>query len=325
MPAANPEPAATHHARPIAVYGAVVANLGIAISKFVAAALTGSSAMLSEGIHSVVDTANQLLLLVGIRGSRKPADEDHPFGHGKDLYFWSLVVAVVLFGLGGGLAIYEGVIHILEPEPIEDYLISYVVLIVALVLETASWTIAVRELLRETRGRGLLRTVRSSKDASLVTVFFEDSAALFGLIAAFVAVALSQLTGDPRLDGAGSLVIGVVLAIVSVFLAYESRGLLIGERAEPELIDEIRAIALADPAVASINDVRTMHMGPRNVLVTLRASFRGESRSEVEQAVARLKTRLQRAEGGVLDVTIEPTAGAEGPPVAEDPPPAERG
>src|SRR3990170_5121236 len=132
------------HARPIAVYGAVVANLGIAVAKFVAAALTGSSAMLSEGIHSVVDTGNQGLLLLGIRRSRRPADADHPFGHGKELYFWSLVVAIVLFGVGGGLALYEGIIHVLAPEPIEDYFVSYVVLIVAFLLESASWTVAVR-------------------------------------------------------------------------------------------------------------------------------------------------------------------------------------
>lgn len=305
-PAANPEPAAEPHAKPIAVYGAVIANFGIAISKFVAAALTGSSAMLSEGIHSVVDTANQFLLLVGIRGSRQPADEEHPFGHGKELYFWSLVVAVVLFGVGGGLAIYEGVIHILAPEPIEDFFISYAVLILAFALETASWSIAIRELRRERRGRSLVRTLRFSKDPSLVTVVFEDTAALIGLIAAFLGILAANLTGDPRFDGVGSLVIGGVLAVVAVVLAYESRGLLIGERAEPELTDQIHAIALADPGVAAISDVRTMHTGPRTVLVTMRASFHGEQQTDVEQAIARLKSRLAVLDGMTLDLTIEP-------------------
>jgi cation diffusion facilitator family transporter len=315
---ADPENAATsqtaveHHARPIAVYGAVLANLGITIAKFVAATLTGSSAMLSEGIHSAVDTANQGLLLIGIRGSRKPADDDHPFGHGKDLYFWSLVVAVVLFGLGGGLAIYEGIIHILAPEHIEDFFISYSVLGIAFVLESASWTIAIRELRNERRGRSLVRTLRYSKDSSLVTVVFEDTAALIGLIAAFLGILAADLTKDPRFDGVGSLVIGGVLVIVAVVLAYESRGLLIGERAEPELVEEIRSVALADPGVAAVKDVRTMHMGPRNVLVVLRASFRGDSAADVEATIVRLKARLQQVEGGMLDLTIEPVAAEAG-------------
>jgi len=283
-----------------------VANLGIAVAKFVAAALTGSSAMLSEGIHSVVDTGNQGLLLLGIRRSRRPADADHPFGHGKELYFWSLVVAIVLFGVGGGLALYEGIIHVLAPEPIEDYFVSYVVLIVAFLLESASWTVAVRELRRETHGRSMVRTIRYSKDPSLVTVLFEDSAALLGLIAAFAGIWLAESTGDPRFDGVGSLVIGFVLAVVAVVLAYESRGLLIGERAEPELVDEIRRLVEADPGVAGVEEVRTMHVGPRTVLVTLRAVFRGPAAADVDAAIGRVRVSLDALDPGLLDVTIEP-------------------
>ena len=283
-----------------------MANLGIAVAKFVAAALTGSSAMLSEGIHSVVDTGNQGLLLLGIRRSRRPADADHPFGHGKELYFWSLVVAIVLFGVGGGLALYEGIIHVLAPEPIEDYFVSYVVLIVAFLLESASWTVAVRELRRETHGRSMVRTIRYSKDPSLVTVLFEDSAALLGLIAAFAGIWLAESTGDPRFDGVGSLVIGFVLAVVAVVLAYESRGLLIGERAEPELVDEIRRLVEADPGVAGVEEVRTMHVGPRTVLVTLRAVFRGTAAADVDAAIGRVRVSLEALDPGLLDVTIEP-------------------
>ncbi|HLB43938.1 MAG TPA: cation diffusion facilitator family transporter [Candidatus Limnocylindrales bacterium] len=283
-----------------------MANLGIAVAKFVAAALTGSSAMLSEGIHSVVDTGNQGLLLLGIRRSRRPADADHPFGHGKELYFWSLVVAIVLFGVGGGLALYEGIIHVLAPEPIEDYFVSYVVLIVAFLLESASWTVAVRELRRETHGRSMVRTIRYSKDPSLVTVLFEDSAALLGLIAAFAGIWLAESTGDPRFDGVGSLVIGFVLAVVAVVLAYESRGLLIGERAEPELVDEIRRLVEADPGVAGVEEVRTMHVGPRTVLVTLRAVFRGPAAADVDAAIGRVRVSLDALDPGLLDVTIEP-------------------
>lgn len=298
------------HARPIAVYGAIAANLGIAIAKFIAAAMTGSSAMLSEGIHSVVDTSNQGLLLLGLRRSRAPADDDHPFGHGKELYFWSLVVAIVLFGVGGGLAIYEGIVHVLAPAPIEDPLVSYVVLALAFVLEASSFTVAVRELIKEAAGRSLVRTVRYSKDPSLPTVLFEDCAALIGLVAAFVGIFLAEHTGDARFDGVGSLVIGVVLAVVAVVLAYESRGLLIGERAEPELVERIRAACEAHPGVSALVDLRTMHVGPRHVLVNLRATFNGRSASDIEAAVARLRDQLEEIDGELLDVTIEPVAAA---------------
>lgn len=301
------------HGRPIAVYGAVAANLAIAISKFAAAALTGSAAMLSEGIHSVVDTGNQGLLLLGIRRSRVPPDADHPFGHGKELYFWSLVVAIVLFGVGGGLAFYEGVVHVLSPSPLEHPFISYVVLIVAFVLESASWTVALRELRKEAAGRGLWRTLRYTKDPTVPTVLFEDSAALIGLVAAFAGIWLAEATGDPRFDGVGALVIGVVLAVVAVVLAYESRGLLIGERADPDLVEQIRELARLDPGVVSVEDVRTMHVGPRTVLVTLRASFRGPASVDVEAAVARLHERLSGIDHGLLDVTIEPVAARSEP------------
>jgi cation diffusion facilitator family transporter len=306
------------HARPIAVYGAIVANTGIAIAKFVAAALTGSSAMLSEGIHSVVDTGNQGLLLLGIRRSKAPPDEDHPFGHGKELYFWSLVVAVVLFGVGGGLAIYEGVIHILEPQPIADPIVSYVVLAFAFVLEAGSFTVAVRELLKEAKGRSLLRTLRYSKDPSLPTVLFEDSAALIGLVAAFVGIVLAEATGDSRFDGLGSLVIGAVLAVVAVVLAYESRGLLIGERAEPELIEQIRAAAESQPGVAKVVDVRTMHVGARRVIANLRVVFNGDHMSDVEATIAKLHESLDQIDGGLLDVTIEPVTIRAAPIAAVD-------
>jgi len=308
-------PSAKAARRPIAVYGAAIANFGIAISKFVAAALTGSSAMLSEGIHSVVDTANQGLLLLGIIRSRRPADAEHNFGHGKELYFWSLVVAVVLFGVGGGLAIYEGVIHFLAPAPIEDPLISYLVLGIAFVLEAASWTVAVREMLHQAGGRRLVSAVRYSKDPSIVTVLFEDSAALIGLVAAFAGIWLAEVTGDPRFDAAGSLVIGGVLAVVAVVLAYESRGLLIGERADPELVEQIREIARADPGVVRVEDVRTMHIGPRTVLVTLRAVFGGPAAADVTASVARLHSRYGEFGDSLIDVTIEPVA----PPALDQP------
>src|SRR5215213_119768 len=241
--------AGKENARPIAVYGAIVANLGIAVAKFIAAALTGSSAMLSEGIHSVVDTGNQGLLLLGIRRSRFDADSDHPFGHGKELYFWSLIVAVVLFGVGGGVALYEGFIRLNEPTEIVDPIISYVVLGIAFVMEGASWTIAVREIGKESGSVGILRTIRSTKDPSVVTVLIEDSAALLGLIFAFVGILLADKLGDPRWDAIGSLAIGAILVIAATFLAFESRGLLIGERADEALINKIRDTISSTPGV----------------------------------------------------------------------------
>ena len=297
--------------RPIAVYGALLANLGIAVAKFVAAALTGSSAMVSEGIHSVVDTANQALLLVGINRSHRPADDLHEFGHGKELYFWTLVVAVLLFGVGGGLALYEGIIHVLEPMPLENPIANYIVLAIAFVLEAASWTIALREI-RAMAGEGnLRRKILSSRDPSVVTVLLEDSAALIGLVAAFVGILLADLTGDSRFDGLGSIVIGVVLAVVALFLAYESRGLLIGERARTDVRNTIRRVVEFDDAVDSLVSARTMHLGPNQVLVNARVRFHSSDVSEVAATIARLKAALVDSDHRLTDITIEPEAGAK--------------
>jgi len=294
--------------RPIAVYGAAIANLGIALAKFVAAAITGSSAMLSEGIHSVVDTGNQLLLLVGIRQSKKPADQNHDFGHGKELYFWSLVVAIVLFGVGGGLAFYEGIEHILNPHPIENPIVSYVVLVVAFVLEASSWTIAMRELRAQGTGGGLGRQVLSSKDPSVVTVLLEDSAALLGLIAAFLGILLAQLTGDPRFDGLGSIVIGGVLTVVALFLAAESRGLLVGERADDETVHRIRRVVAFDDGVKEVVGVRTMHLGPNEILVNATVKFASSSAADVDATIVRAKKDLLATDPRLTYVTIEPVA-----------------
>ena len=224
-----------HHERPIVVYAAIAANFGIAIAKFVAAALTGSSAMISEGIHSLVDTGNQGLLLLGLRQSRRPPDVEHPFGYGKELYFWSLIVAIVIFGVGGGVSIYEGITHILDPSPLEDPLVNYIVLGLAFVLEGASWVVALREVSSQTTpDEGLVTTIRTAKDPSVITVLLEDSAALVGLMIAAVGIYLSHALEDPRIDGMASLAIGGVLVLVALFLAAEARGLLVGERADPE-------------------------------------------------------------------------------------------
>lgn len=297
--------AKSSHESPIAVYGALAANLGIAAAKFVAAALTGSSAMLSEGIHSVVDTGNQALLLIGIRRSRRPADDQHEFGHGMELYFWSLVVAIVLFGVGGGLAFYEGVEHVLNPHPIENVLVSYVVLAISFALEATSWTIAFREISKTSAGSSLRSAIVGSKDPTVVTVLLEDSAALLGLIAAFLGILVAQVTGDPRWDGFGSIMIGVTLTVVALFLASESRGLLVGERATRSVVDRARGVIEQDAAVAAVESLRTMHLGPSHIILTARVRFAPDM-PDIPASVDRLKRQLVDADPILDDVTIEP-------------------
>ncbi len=299
--------AKSKHESPIVVYAALTANLGIAVAKFVAAFLTGSSAMLSEGIHSLVDTGNQGLLLVGINRSRRPADTMHEFGHGKELYFWSLVVAIVLFGVGGGMALYEGIQHIFDPHPLEDPFANYVVLVVAFLLEGASWTVAYREISADAGARGLRHAVVQSKDPSVVTVLLEDSAALLGLVAAFLGILAADLTGDARFDAIGSLAIGIMLGVVALFLARESRGLLVGERVSSETQTRARELIEADPDVEGLASMRTMHLGPREVLLTARVRFRASAAEDTPAAITRLKMVLRAADPLLSDVTIEPT------------------
>ena len=257
------------------VYVAISANLAIAATKFIAAFFSGSSAMLSEGIHSLVDTGNQMLLLLGIYNSQKPTDATHPFGYGKELFFWSLIVAIVLFGIGGGMAIYEGVTHLIRPHPLEDLTWAYIVLGAATVFEAVSWRTAYRETLATKKGEGgLWQAIRHSKDPSVFTVLFEDSAALLGLLTAFLGVYFSHLLHNPYLDAAASIIIGTTLCVVALLLIQKSRGLLIGEAADPEEIASIVWIARNEPAVAAINRVLTMYIGPNEVLLNLDVQFR---------------------------------------------------
>ncbi len=306
----TPWMANTQHESPIVIYAAIAANLGIAVAKFVAAALTGSSSMISEGVHSVVDTGNQALLLLGIHRSRRRPDDEHPFGHGKELYFWSLVVAIVLFGIGGGVSLYEGITHLIEPSVIDDPLPNFIVLGIAFVLEGTSWTVALRALLPEIRGEGVMAALRTNKDPSLVTVLLEDSAALTGLLTAAIGIALATALDEPRFDGLASIVIGVLLALVAVFLAFESRGLLIGEQVDSDLMATLRSAVEDDPAVVAIERVRTMHLGPNEVLMTLHVRFADHDADGVIEAIDRLRTALATADERLTDVTIEPVGPA---------------
>ena len=278
-----------------AIFAAIAGNFGVAVIKFIAAAFSGSSAMLSEGVHSLVDTGNGLLLLLGIRLSKRPADENHPFGHGLELYFWTLIVAILIFAAGGGISIYEGILHILHPEPIEDPFWSYVVLGTAVLLEGVAWYFALRGFLAAKGKRRVWQTIRTSKDPTLYTVLFEDSAAILGLIIAFLGIFLGHTFDAPVLDGVASVAIGVLLCAVASVLAYETRGLLIGESADPKTLAAIQALADADPAVERTRKPLTMHFGPHQILLNLDVQFRRTlSTVELETAVDRLEKAIRK-------------------------------
>lgn len=276
------------------IYAAVAANLAIAVSKFIAAFISGSSAMLSEGIHSFVDSGNGLLLLLGINRGKRPPDEEHPLGHGKELYFWSLVVAVLIFAIGGGMSFYEGISHLQHPSEIGDPTISYIVLTLALVFEGAALVVAWRSF-NKTRGkRSFWQAVRHSKDPAGFAVIFEDAAALLGLLVALAGVYLTQVTRNPVFDGGASIVIGVLLTVIAILLAYESKALLIGESAVPEVREKIREVVEADASVQTMYAPITLHFGPDDVLLALDVEFQDELSSDgVEEAVGRIEKRLR--------------------------------
>lgn len=290
----------------IVILAALGGNGLIAVTKFVAAGLTGSSAMLSEGIHSVVDTGNQALLLYGLRRSARPADAQHPFGYGSELYFWAFVVAILLFAIGAGVSIYEGVEKILHPEPIKNPMVNYVVLAFALVFEGVAWTIAFRSFQKVRRGRSFVRAVRDSKDPTIVTVLFEDTAAAVGLIVAGLGIWAAQAFDMPMLDGAASVAIGIVLAITAVFLAIETKGLLIGEGAAPETVSAIKELISVVPAMRRINDIRTLHLGPNDILVAISVDFADQlPAGTVEAAITELERAIKGRFPAVNQVFVE--------------------
>lgn len=294
---------------PVAVYGAMAANFFIAVIKFGAALLTGSAAMFAEGVHSLVDTGNQGLILLGIKRSRKPADKRHPFGYGKELYFWSLIVAMLLFGIGGGIAVYEGISHLRHPSELGNPTLTYVVLAVAFVVEGLAFAVALHELRKEMGDETTWQAVRSSKNPAIFTVLVEDTAAGLGLIVAFLGVFLGHQLNNPYLDGVASLVIGLILAVMAVFLAYESKGLLLGESASPSLVRAVHALVEADPAVQDAAEPLTMHFGPKQILLNLDVAFReGLSATELTGAVERLEHSIRETQPEVTRIFIEAKA-----------------
>ncbi len=285
---------------------ALAANVGIAAAKFGAAAITGSSAMLTEGVHSLVDSTNQLLLMYGQKRAAKPADAMHPAGYGREIYFWSFVVALLVFALGAGVSVYEGIVHILEPEPAVAPLVAYGVLGIAFLLEGGSTFAAFRQF-DAARGRqSWWQALTSTKDATTVIVLLENGAAMLGIVLAAIGLGASQLTGDPRFDGAASILIGVLLGCVAIFLAREAKGLLIGEAADPELIAGIRR-SVAREGVMGIGEIMTIHNAPEQIIVAVNVDFDNRmTAGDVERIIDEMEKGLQAEFPSLYRVYVRP-------------------
>ena len=291
-----------------AIYAALAGNAAIAATKFGASAVTGSASMASEGVHSLVDTVNHVLLLYGKRRARRLPDKLHPFGYGRELYFWTFVVAIMVFALGALVSIYQGVVHIRAPEHVQQPLVNFVVLGLSLVFEGLSWRVGFREFHASLRpGQSLSQALRTSKDLSLLAVLIEDSAAVLGLLIAAAGQALSLWLDMPALDGVASLLIGLLLARAAYALGIRSRDLLVGEAADPELVDALLAIANADPAIVHANGVLTSYLGPDELSVALSAEFRDDlSTADIEQAIVRIEDRLRERYPELLVIFVKP-------------------
>ena len=288
------------------IYAALIGNSLIAVTKFTASALTGSSAMLSEAIHSLVDTGNQILLLFGLKRSKRPADEEFPFGYGKEVYFWSFAVAILIFALGAGLSFTQGLHHVLNPTPMVDLHINYIVLSFAILFEGGALFVAAKEFNRHRGQLGYLAAIKHGKDPTMFVVLFEDSAAMLGLIVAMAGIALYQRTGNPIYDGIASMVIGVILGLTAIWLAYETKGLLIGESASPEIVAGVREVVARHDLICSVNEVATLHMGPASIVVTLSLDFKNDlTADDIETGVTRITEAIKKIDPGIRRVFVE--------------------
>jgi len=289
-----------------AIIAALIGNSLIAISKFIAASYTGSSAMFSEGVHSVVDSGNQLLLLYGVKRSKKPADSNHPFGYGKELYFWSFVVAILIFGLGAGICFYEGIHKISSPQPVTNPIINYTVLGLAIIIEGWTCWVAATEFKKSKGDLGWVKAIRRSKDPALFTVLFEDTAALLGLLVALIALTLSEYLNLPVLDAVASLIISFILAVTAGLLAFECKGLLTGEGAGEEVVTGINQIIDESQGIKFVNEVLTLHLGPEDILLNVSLDFEDDlSSGEVEEAISILESRIKQMFPEIRRVFIE--------------------
>ncbi|GAB3678723.1 cation diffusion facilitator family transporter [Salinisphaera aquimarina] len=288
------------------IIAALTGNLLIAVTKFIAAAFTGSAAMMAEGIHSTVDTGNQGLLLYGMKRAKRPPDERFPFGYGKEIYFWSFMVAVLIFAVGSGISIYEGVNRLLHPHPIESPMINYIVLGLAMLFEGVAWYMAAKEFNRSKGKWGVFEAVRRGKDPVAFLVLFEDSAAMLGLAVAFAALLAGQLTGIELFDGLASICIGLILAATAIWLAIETKGLLIGEAANQHIVREIKTVLNRDRDVFRVNEVLTMHVGPEFILANISVRFKRDlSGEQVQNAIARMDREIKAECENVERVFIE--------------------
>ncbi len=301
-----------------AIYAAILGNFAIAVTKFLGAAVSGSSAMLAEGIHSLVDTGNGGLLLLGIRRSQRPPDRSHPYGYGKSLYFYTLIVAVLIFGLGGGFSLYEGILHTLDPGhgsagtvsifgiTISGLTLNTIVLSAAIVFEGLAFRTAWQEFSKQRGTKGFFEAITTSKDPTTFTVLFEDSAAMAGLVVALLGVHLASALHLPVIDGVASILIGLILCGVAAFLVWESKKLLIGEAADPEIRDSVRALAMEDPDVDDVVRALTMHMGPYTLILNMDLDFRdGLDAEGVGQAIDRMERTIREAHPEVKYIFVE--------------------
>lgn len=289
------------------ILAAFFGNFFIALTKFIAALITGSSAMLSEGIHSLVDTGNQVLLFHGLRKAGKPANDRFPFGHGKEIYFWSFVVAILIFAVGSGVSFYEGIHHLTHPRLMVNPVVNYIVLAFAFLFEGFAWLFALREFTRAKGKWGYLQAVHRGKNPSLFVVLFEDSAAMLGLVTAFLGILLVQVTGNPVFDGIASIIIGMILGGTAIWLAYETKSLLIGESANPEIVHGIRILASSFPHILHVNEVVTLHMGPDYILANISLDFEDTvSAGLVEETLERLRNAIREEHPRVKRIFIEP-------------------
>jgi len=290
------------------IYGALIANLAIAITKFVAGGISNSSSMIAEGVHSMVDTTNQLLLLYGIRKSRKPADATHPFGYGKELYFWSFMVSVLIFGLGGGISVTQGIRHIIDPEPLSDPTINYVVLGVSLVFEGASLWIAIREFDKLRKGEAWWAAIIRSKDPSSFLVLFEDAAAVVGLLIVLICLIIEHSFNLPVLDGVATLLVGLLLVGVSLILARESRSLLMGEGIAKSTQQQIASLALEDPAIVRVMNILSTYQSPEEIVLMLMVEFKDDlDTDEILAAIENVRANIRSKYPLVKHVLVQPS------------------
>ena len=295
------------HGSKLVLYAGLAANVLVAITKFAAGGVTGSSAMLSEGVHSLVDSANEVLLLYGAHRASAPPDREHPFGHGREVYFWSFVVSLMMFALGAGVSVYEGVHHLRDAEPVEDPLVNYVVLVVAGIFEVGSWWVSFRAFRHRKGDRGYLQAAEETKDPTVLIVLFENSADLIGIALAASGIAASTLLQDGRWDALASIAIGVLLGGIAAFLARETKKLLIGEAARPSLVESVARLAKSEPGVGCYNGMLTIQLAPREVVIAISLDFEDRLRaSEVQRIVASLEARIRKEHPEIVMVLVKP-------------------